>query len=611
MRKLTLLLLSLAFAFTTYAQKGEQISEKKFQKNANIINSDLVNTPKSVSSTKSTTTLSVLDEGFEGATFPPANWTKVTGTSNATYQWTVGTAAQSQTGSKCARVLWQSPPTAQNEWLISPSVNLTTITNPVLEFGWSMSYDYAVSPYDNYDFRVKVSTNGGTTWTTVFTEDSVAAFGEFVYKLASLKLTNYATATDFKVAFQYEGNDGYNLFVDNVFIGELAANRLEIQETWIGFVSFDAPFEWSGYTQIPFGQSFPASFAADINNAGSATQNNVNLTVKELVSATSLTSTNASPISIAFQQHDTVEVTNVVTIQNQGNYKFVMFASSDSVPSSYQKDTAKVTVNSDVNGLFSRDNNNYDGWRTWNGTTAGVVDAYQIANLYEITQNTKALSISFVVAGGTTIGANTRVMLYEGWGRNLIAESDYHSITASEINNSLSANPIELNLGFTVGYPVLHKDSVYFAAVQAMGGSDSLWIAIGTTNQQPNYTMYIYDTDNKWYYYPKGNEPCMIRLKTSIASGVDELDNSSFYLFQNTPNPASVSTKIAYKLNNRSDVTISIADITGRTIMTLNKGVQNQGNYNEEIDLSKFASGTYFYTLKVGENQKTKKLIVK
>jgi hypothetical protein len=611
MRKLTLLLLSLAFAFTTYAQKGEQISEKKFQKNANIINSDLVNTPKSVSSTKSTTTLSVLEEGFEGATFPPANWTKTNGTTNTSYQWTVGTAAQSQTGSKCARVLWDPALAPQNEWLISPSVNLTSLTNPVLEFGWSMSYDYSVSPYDNYDFRVKVSTNGGTTWTTVFTEDSVATFGEFVYKLASLQLYNYATATDFKVAFQYQGADGYNLFVDNVFIGELAANRLEIQETWIGFVSFDAPFEWSGYTQIPFGQSFPASFAADINNAGSATQNNVNLTVKELVSATSLTSTNASPISVAFQQNDTVEVTNVVTIQNQGNYKFVMYASSDSVESYYHKDTAKVVVNSDVNGLFSRDNNNYDGWRTWNGTTAGVVDAYQIANLYEITQNTNALSISFVVAGGTTIGANTRVMLYEGWGRNLIAESDYHSVTASEINNSLSANPIELNLGFTIGTPVLHKDSVYFAAVQAMGGSDSLWIAIGTYNQQPNYSMYIYDTDNKWYYYPKGNAPCMIRLKTSTATGVEELDNSSFYLFQNTPNPASVSTKISYKLNNRADITITIADITGRTIISLNKGVQNQGNYNEEIDLSKFASGTYFYTLKVGENQKTKKLIVK
>jgi hypothetical protein len=611
MRKLTLLLLSLAFVSTIYAQKGEQVSEKKFQKNANIINSDLVNTPKSVSSTKSTTILSVLDEGFEGTTFPPTGWTKTNGTSNTSYQWTVGTAAQSQTGSKCARVLWDPALAPQNEWLISPSVNLTTLTNPVLEFGWSMSYDYSVSPYNNYDFRVKVSTNGGTTWTTFFTEDSVGTFGEFVYKLASLNLYNYATATDFKVAFQYQGADGYNLFVDNVFIGELAANRMEIQETWSGFVSFDAPFEWSGYTQIPFGQSFPASFAADINNAGSATQNNVNLTVKELVSNTSLTSTNASPISIAFQQHDTIEVTNVVTIQNQGNYKFVMYASSDSVLSSYHKDTAKVTVNSDVNGLFSRDNNNYDGWRTWNGTTAGVVDAYQIANLYEITQNTNALSISFVVAGGTTIGANTRVMLYEGWGRNLIAESDYHSVTSSEINNSLSANPIELNLPFTIGTPVLHKDSVYFAAVQAMGGSDSLWIAIGTTNQQPNYTMYIYDTDNKWYYYPKGNDPCMIRLKTSTATSVNELDNSSFSLFQNTPNPASVSTKISYQLNNRADVTISITDITGRTIMTLNKGIQNRGNYNEEINLSKFSSGTYFYTLKVGENQKTKKLIVK
>jgi len=610
MRKLALILISFVFVLSSMAQKDNQVSEKMFQKNSKTVNSNCVNSLKNYQSTTyQSPKATILTEGFEG-TFPPTGWVKQNGTSNSLYQWKEGTSAHS--GSKGAMVEYDPQLVPQNEWLISPVMNLTTLTVPVLEFWWSMSYYWGVSPNNNYDFRVKVSTNGGTNWTTIWTEDSAGTFASFTYQKAALNLSNYASATNFKIAFQYQGTDGAALYLDDISVGDLISHRMDFQEIWSGFVSFDAPFEWSGYTQIPFGQSFPASFAADIKNTGSQTQNNVKLTVKELTSNTSLSSNNTPPISLAFQQHDTAEVNNVVTIANQGTYKFVLNANSDSVASTIYKDTAKVVVNSDVNGLFSRDNNNYDGWRTWNGVTAGSVDSYQIANLYEFSQNTNALSISFVIAGGTSVNAKTKVLLYQGWGRTLIAESDYHIVSANEINNDLSANPIEVNLPFSGGLiPQLKKDSVYFAAVWAEGGSDSLWLAIGTTNQQPNYTMYIFDTDNKWYYYSKGNKPCMIRLRTSTASGVGENENHSFNLFQNIPNPATTSTKISYEIKNRADVSIIITDLTGRKIMTLNKGNQKEGYYSEDINLSDFASGTYFYTLKVGEIQKTKKLIVK
>ena len=461
--------------------------------------------------------VTILNEGFEGATFPPTGWTKQNYTTNQSYQWKEGTT--SHTGLKGAMIDWDPSLSPQNEWLISPSVNLTSLTYPALEFWWSMSYYWGVSPNNNYDFRVKISTNGGTTWTTIWTEDSVSLFGQFIYKKTVINLSNFATTTNFKVAFQYQGTDGANLYLDDISIKDLEKHKLEFQEVWNGFVNFNAPFVWSGYTQIPFGQSFPVSFSADIKNAGSQIQNNVKIKVKELTTGISTVSTNIPPISLSFQQHDTLDIVNALTIAAQGTYNFVMSASSDSVAESFYNDTAKVTVNSDVNGIFSRDNNNYDGSKAWNGVTAGNVEPYQLANLYEITQNTNATSISFVIGSGTTIGAATRVLLYEGWSRNLIAQSDYHLINANEINNSSSTNPIEVNLGFANGsLQQLKKDSVYFVAVQAFGGTDSLWIATSSNNQQPNFSLYIFDTDNKWYYYPKGTRPFMIRLHTAISN---------------------------------------------------------------------------------------------
>lgn len=610
MRKFTLLFISLAFVLSAYAQRDNQVSEKMFQINSKIQKSNFVNDSKTATNAiYNANKVNILDESFEGTTFPPTGWTKQNLVSNPTYQWKEGTSAH--TGVKGAMVEYEPTPSPQNEWLISPTVNLSTLTVPVLEFWWGMSYYWGVDPNNNYDFRVKISTNGGTSWTTVFTEDSLTDFPNYTLQKASINLMNFVATPSIKVAFQYQGTDGAALYLDDIVIGNLMPNRIEFQEIWSGFVNFDAPFDWSGYSQIPFGQSFPAAFAADIKSTGSAIQNNIKLTVKELTSGTAVTSTNTPPISIGFQQHDTLEVTNVVTIATAGNYSFQLKASSDSVGEVIYSDTAKVTVNSAVNGLFSRDHNDYDGWRNWNGYESGAVNAYQLANLYEFTQNTKATAISFVVAGGTTIGANTKVLLYEGWGRNLIGESDYHAIAANEINEDLSTNPIEVTLPFTNGFPTLHKDSVYFAAVQAMGGSDSVWIAIGSVNQQPSYSMYIFDTDNKWYYYSKGNKPSMIRLKTSTEAGLENVDNTAFALFQNTPNPANNSTKIAYEIKQSSKVSISISDITGRVILSIDKGLQNSGYYNEEIDLSKFAAGTYFYTLKAGDSQKTKKMIVK
>lgn len=608
MKKLTLLLIATLVSFSVISQNAKQLSEKMFQKDSRVYQPTTNNPFKFSEYLNSQTKTNLIDEGFEGTTFPPTGWTKQNLNSNATYQWKKGTSGHS--GSSCAMVEYDPSLAQQNEWLITPTLDLTQLTVPVLELWWSMSYYWGVSPNNNYDFIIKASTNGGATWTTLWKEDSAGTFSSFSYQKLAINLSYFAPSTNFKLAFQYVGSDGAALYIDDITVGDLIPNRLDYQSIWSGYVTFDAPFEWSGYTQIPFGQSFPVTFAADIKNTGAATQNNVTLTAKELTTNTSASSNPTNPVTLAFNQNDTLEVADFFTLSAQGSYSFALTASSSAVNPTPYKDTAKVVVNSDVTGVFSRDHNNFDGWRTWNGTTGGNVDAYQIANLYEITNPTKATSISFVVASGTSNGAIVKVLLYEGWKRQLIAESNYHTITANQINQNVTNNPVAVTLDFNGNYPQLMKDSVYFAAVQAFGGSDSVWLAIGSTNEQPNYTMYIYDTDNLWYYYPKGSRPSMIRLNTSTSANVNEVEKTTANVFQNIPNPAKNSTRISYQLNKRSKVSLEIYDLTGRKVMELNEGTQNEGYHNIDINVSNLTSGTYFYTLKADNYSKTLKMIV-
>jgi len=81
-------------------------------------------------------------------------------------------------------------------------------------------------------------------------------------------------------------------------------------------------------------------------------------------------------------------------------------------------------------------------------------------------------------------------------------------------------------------------------------------------------------------------------------------------LEQNQPNPFTGNTIIQYEIQNSASVTIDIYDITGRLALSYNEGNQTAGIHKILIDSEKLMEGTYFYTLKAGNNMLTKKMII-
>ncbi len=416
---------------------------------------------------------------------------------------------------------------------------------------------------------------------------------------------------------QYGG--GYGWMIDDVSINDAPNNRIEFSDIWGGFVNIDPPFMWSGYTQMPSGQSLPVTMAASITNTGGMAQSNAVLKIKNINTGVIGVST-ASIASMQVSELDTLEVDNMDTLgKTVGTFNYTFFAQSDSVTPVYFKDTLSVTVNNKSAGLFSRDNDYYNGYRRWNGVTGTSVDAYQMANLVEISTADPiyAAYITFVVGSGTTINAPVKAILYRGFGqtKTVIAESDYHFIQANEIASTNGNTPPAIKLMFndySGGKTKLDKDSVYFVAVQAFGGTDSIWMAVGSSKTpQPNYSMYVFDTDNLWYYYPRASAPAMIRLYTSPTDLIGIKENAtSANLFQCMPNPANNSTRISYELKKTDNVSVEIYDFLGNKVKSFNEGRKNAGFYNIDVNLSDFASGTYFYTLKTDNNTSTKKLVV-
>jgi hypothetical protein len=98
-----------------------------------------------------------------------------------------------------------------------------------------------------------------------------------------------------------------------------------------------------------------------------------------------------------------------------------------------------------------------------------------------------------------------------------------------------------------------------------------------------------------------------------------EVDNgripSVFELSQNYPNPFNPLTVIRYSLSRRSPVEITVFNLLGQEVKTLENSLQSAGVYETTWDGTnrtgeKVASGIYFYRIKAGDNVQTRKMLL-
>ena len=91
-------------------------------------------------------------------------------------------------------------------------------------------------------------------------------------------------------------------------------------------------------------------------------------------------------------------------------------------------------------------------------------------------------------------------------------------------------------------------------------------------------------------------------------------------LLQNYPNPFNPETWIPYQLSEAADVSITIYDVTGNVVRSLNLGHQPAGYYRSRSQAAywdgknnlneKVASGIYFYQIQAGQFSATRRMLI-
>jgi len=98
------------------------------------------------------------------------------------------------------------------------------------------------------------------------------------------------------------------------------------------------------------------------------------------------------------------------------------------------------------------------------------------------------------------------------------------------------------------------------------------------------------------------------------ATGIEDLP-SRFYLSANYPNPFNPTTTISYEIARPSHVRLDVYNAAGQLVRVLVDSRKSEGRYRMEWDGldtrgMQAASGVYFYRLKAGEFEQTRKMVL-
>lgn len=143
--------------------------------------------------------------------------------------------------------------------------------------------------------------------------------------------------------------------------------------------------------------------------------------------------------------------------------------------------------------------------------------------------------------------------------------------------------------------------------------NNNLAIGVDMTTLEKDSRSIGWDEDG-WYtgsFMSKRNVLVKLFLNdhANIIDGV-ELTSALSSLDQNYPNPFAASTEISYELGQAQDVSIEITDMTGRMVMRIDQGRKPAGTHTFTVNAQSLESGIYFYTLKAGQFEETKRMIV-
>ncbi|MCD6090963.1 MAG: T9SS type A sorting domain-containing protein, partial [Bacteroidales bacterium] len=203
----------------------------------------------------------VLEENFDGTVFPPTGWTQtITNTANTWIQDNLTESFSDIDATNVYSALCPWVDEDQDEWLKSPAFSLS-------DGLYSLEFYAGFDPYwlSSATLKLNISTDGGTNWTKIWEANNDGQ--EWVWRLITLDLSSYANNANVMLGWQYVGNNGDWVGIDNVSLvsGTTGLIEQEFEKEYSLAQNYPNPF--TDQTTISFQLDDPKHINLTIYNS--------------------------------------------------------------------------------------------------------------------------------------------------------------------------------------------------------------------------------------------------------------------------------------------------------------------------------------------------------
>ncbi len=483
----------------------------------------------------------------------------------------------------------------------------TRITSPpIIGYGsmhnLMLRFEQSFRQLNDDQTLVKVSGNGGDTWTTYPVNENVAGNqstpGAPNAEVVTLNISNALVdgSDEIRIRFEWISDEGYTYSwqVDEVSLlaaqtNDVALIGLDGEEHATGTNYYGMPC-----TIYPVGETHELRFKGDVINNGGAPQTNVRL-VAEVSGPDGYTNTYTSgSVGLAPAQIDSLFVTDIELPDVVGDYHFVFSVLQDEAEENSADNVAERWIRVDAQ-VFGRDEGHMVSARDNDGAD------YELGNRFWIQGYGRTLQgIEVALGPGTEVGALITAKVYEG-PSSYVGSSDLYTVSADDINAYGDSAFVNLPL-----LEPLELESERLYLVTILVQTDQGNAFIGTSGTSEPQTSLIRPSDTDTWYYTTSTPMVRMRLEGLVGFADEHPAPAGLQAF---PTPFDDRATILFNNGKNDAVRWELRDATGRLARTGNLGTQAPGEHRILLDGEGLEAGMYMMTVETGGTRSTVRLV--
>ncbi|NOQ70517.1 MAG: T9SS type A sorting domain-containing protein [Crocinitomix sp.] len=460
---------------------------------------------------------------------------------------------------------------------------------------------------------VEVSNNGGVSYDFAYEMNLRSYVNEIpVQETITVNITEAAAGnSEVMIRFRWETSSdhelygsGYAWMIDDFVVYEGWNTDVKITDVYMQSGVGGLIENGMTYYQLPIDHATEIEFSAKVENFASAMQVNAKLNVEVTGPDAHVCMSEVADIAIAAK--DSMVCSSSFTPEIPGTYTIKFWFDSDNVEELVSNDTIIEFITIGWETSYTRHNGLETGSIANISYNAGA--PLLIGNLMQFYDDTEFHDIVVNISDDSTNLDQlifAQIMKYNpetGEFIYLDQTDDYH------INSSHLGSKVDLIFDY---YQCYEENDIGLILVGHYGGDNEVHFSLAQDVEEK--TVLGYTSGSTDPFYLENPQALMIEIgdmEFGHCTGTLTEHQATFNLSQNTPNPFFESTTIAYELSKNEDIQITITDLSGKTIQTINLANQTAGKHELQLNASEFAEGVYFYTFNVGDESITKRMVV-